>query len=91
MPLFDWPLDQLRSYMPPRNEPADFDSFWQQTLAEARALPLDPQFERVDYGLATVDTFDVTFRGVCVQAPLLGSHDETAPLTGRLNSFMLAP
>ena len=83
MPLFDWPVDQLRSYMPPRNEPADFDSFWQQTLAEAHALPLDPQFERVDYGLATVDTFDVTFRGYAghpIKGWLLLPRTRTEPL-----------
>src|ERR671933_91069 len=83
MPLFDLPLDQLRSYVPPRDEPADFDSFWQQTLAEVRALPLDPQFERVDYGLATVDTFDVTFRGYAghpIKGWLLLPRTRTEPL-----------
>ncbi|HLT60353.1 MAG TPA: acetylxylan esterase [Microlunatus sp.] len=40
MPLFDLPLDQLRSYRPERDEPADFDAFWSATLAE-NAHPLD--------------------------------------------------
>jgi len=59
----DLALDQLRSYLPPRDEPADFDAFWQQTLADARQTPLDARFEPVDYGLRTVETFDVTFSG----------------------------
>ena len=63
MALFDMPLDQLRAYAPPRDEPADFDAFWQQTLAEVRRAPLDPIFEPVDSGLATLETFDVTFNG----------------------------
>lgn len=37
MPLTDWPLEQLRGYRPPIDEPADFDAFWTQTLAESRA------------------------------------------------------
>jgi cephalosporin-C deacetylase len=61
--LFDMPLEQLRTYLPPRDEPADFDAFWQQTLDEARRFPLDATFEPVDYGLRTVETFDVTFNG----------------------------
>ena len=36
MPLFDLPLEQLRDYLPERDEPADFDDFWSATLAEAR-------------------------------------------------------
>src|SRR4051794_41963276 len=63
MALFDLSLDQLRSYLPSRDEPADFDTFWQQTLADARQSPLDARFEPVDYGLSTVETFDVTFNG----------------------------
>jgi cephalosporin-C deacetylase len=59
----DLPLEELRAYQPPREEPADFDAFWQETLAEARAYPLDARFEPVDYGLKTVEAFDVTFRG----------------------------
>jgi cephalosporin-C deacetylase len=61
--LFDMPLEQLKTYLPPREEPPDFNAFWAQTLAEARGLPLDAVFEPVDYGLRTVETFDVTFNG----------------------------
>src|SRR3954447_5030209 len=71
MSFFDMPLDQLRAYVPERDEPADFDTFWQQTLAEARSLPLDPQFTPVDYGLRLVETLDVTFNGFSGQ-PIKG-------------------
>ena len=63
MAFFDFSLDQLRNYLPQRDEPADFDAFWQQTLSDARQSPLDARFEPVDYGLSTVETFDVTFNG----------------------------
>lgn len=61
--LFDLPLEQLRVYRPERAEPADFDAFWKQTLAEAQQHPLAPQFEPADVGLRLVEAFDVTFNG----------------------------
>jgi cephalosporin-C deacetylase len=63
MAFFDLPQEQLKNYRPERYEPADFDSFWQSTLTEARVYPLNAQFEPVDYGLKAQETFDVTFAG----------------------------
>lgn len=68
MPFFDFPLDRLREYLPERDEPADFDAFWSRTLAEADQHPLAARFEAGDYGLRTVETFDVTFNGYGGQA-----------------------
>jgi cephalosporin-C deacetylase len=64
MPFFDMPLDELRVYRPERQEPGDFDAFWQATLDGARQHALDARFERVDnYYLTTVEAYDVTFNG----------------------------
>ncbi|MFF9349023.1 acetylxylan esterase [Streptomyces sp. NPDC014734] len=63
MAFFDLPLDELEKYRPTTAEPADFDEFWTDTLAEQRGLGPAPTFEPVPNGLATVDTFDVTFAG----------------------------
>jgi len=63
MAFFDLSLNELQTYCPDRDEPADFDSFWQTTLDEARAFPLNATFEKVDYGLIAQKTFDVTFNG----------------------------
>jgi cephalosporin-C deacetylase len=71
MPLFDLPLDQLQTYLPERQEPADFEAFWQNTLAEAAQFPLEAVFEPVDFGLETLETYDVTFRGYAGQ-PIKG-------------------
>jgi len=61
--LFDLPLEQLREYRPQRDEPADFDAFWSNTLSEARGHPLAARFEPYDVGLRTVESYDVTFAG----------------------------
>ncbi len=63
MPLFDMPLEEMRRYKPPRDEPADFDTFWADTLTESRSHDLNAVFERADFGLATLDVYDVTFSG----------------------------
>ncbi len=63
MAFFDLSLDELQTYRPDVPEPADFDSFWAHTLDEARRFPLEARFEPVDFGLITVDTYDVTFNG----------------------------
>ena len=67
MALFDFPLEQLQKYLPPRDEPQDFDAFWTETLQEAREFPIGVQLERVDYGLKTVDIFDASFAGYAGQ------------------------
>lgn len=63
MAFLDLPLDQLQTYLPPRREPTDFAAFWANTLESARQHPLNPVFEPVNFGLVTVDTYDVTFNG----------------------------
>ncbi|MCX6058189.1 MAG: acetylxylan esterase [Chloroflexi bacterium] len=63
MAFFDLSLPELKTYLPTREEPADFDSFWKSTLDEARTFPLNAKFEKVDYGLTAQETFDVTFNG----------------------------
>jgi cephalosporin-C deacetylase len=63
MALFDLSFEELQDYLPQRREPADFDTFWQETLAAVRQHPLDAHFVPVDYHLRNVECFDVTFNG----------------------------
>ena len=63
MPLFDLPLDQLRTYTSAAVEPGDFDEFWDRTLAEARDVPLDAVYAPVENYLSVIDSFDVSFAG----------------------------
>ncbi|MBN2304041.1 MAG: acetylxylan esterase [Anaerolineae bacterium] len=63
MAFFDKSLDELQTYKPALTAPNDFDAFWDATLAETREHPLNATFEPVDYGLVTLETYDVTFAG----------------------------
>ena len=76
-------LNELKTYCPDRDEPADFDSFWKSTLDEARAFPLNATFEKVDYGLVAQETFDVTFNGFGGQ-PVKGWLILPSQRTGKL-------
>ena len=63
MPFLDLSLAELREYRPTVAEPADFDSFWQATLAEARSLAKSPTLTLVDAGLTSFEVYDVEFSG----------------------------
>lgn len=59
----DLPLEELWDYRPDLPEPAGLEEFWATTLAEAAERPLEVTIERVDSGLVTLETYDVTYAG----------------------------
>ncbi|MFI7605963.1 acetylxylan esterase [Micromonospora sp. NPDC049366] len=59
----DLPEEQLRAHRSAVREPDDFDGFWRDTLAQARAAGSAVRAEPVAAGLAAVDVLDVTFSG----------------------------
>ena len=64
MPLIDMPLDDLRKYQGTTPCPVDFDTFWDDALAEMRAV--DPQIELIPAAFLApgVECFDLYFTGV---------------------------
>jgi cephalosporin-C deacetylase len=80
---FDLPLEQLHTFRPHRHEPADFDSFWAETLADARRYKLEPTFVPIKTGLKLVNVFDVTFPGYGGQ-PIKGWFILPRKKTGKL-------
>lgn len=63
MPSIDWPLERLRDYRPSLPRPADFDAFWQTTLAASAGQPIN--LELIPYHLAApaVEAFAVRLDG----------------------------
>lgn len=61
--LTDLPLERLREYRADVPAPQDLDEFWSATLAQARSHPSLLRCEPVETGLATLDSYDVTFAG----------------------------
>lgn len=63
MARFDLSLDELRSYLPTVREPADFDQFWSETLAQARRADWTVVRQSVGSPLRLVEVEDLTFAG----------------------------
>lgn len=64
MPLIDMPMEQLLKYEGRSPKPADFDAFWDRSLAEMRAV--DPQVELRPAAFQTkfAECFDLFFTGL---------------------------
>jgi cephalosporin-C deacetylase len=62
--LFDLPLEQLLTYEGSSPRPADFDAFWDRSLAEMRAV--DPRVELLpaDFQVPFAECLHMTFTGV---------------------------
>lgn len=63
MPRFDLSLPELQAYAPDVREPDDFDAFWTETLAQARAAARPTVVAPHPTPFTTVDVYDVTFTG----------------------------
>jgi cephalosporin-C deacetylase len=80
---FDLSLPELRAYRPEREEPADFDAFWSETLEASRAAGAAPMFRLVETALRTVRVDDVTFSGYGgqpIRGWLIAPADALGPL-----------
>jgi cephalosporin-C deacetylase len=83
VPRFDLSADELASYRPDVAEPADFDGFWERTLAEARGAGDGARVERIASPLSAVEVYDVEFPGFAGD-PIRAWYLVPAGTTGRL-------
>ncbi|MBR3715894.1 MAG: acetylxylan esterase [Clostridia bacterium] len=62
MPLIDMPLDKLKVYQGRNPRPADFDEFWDRSLAEMNSI--DPEADFAPYAFASniADCFELRFK-----------------------------
>ena len=63
MPLSDLPLELLQAYRYPREAPADLESFWADTLAQARSTGGEVTVTPAQTSVTAFDISDVTFPG----------------------------
>ena len=64
MPItIDLPLDKLQTYNGRNPRPADFDAFWDDGLAEVRALDPQVSLEPAEFQADYADCFDLYFTG----------------------------
>lgn len=63
MAFIDMPLESLRQYRPEVREPADFDAFWDRTIAESREATAQASVVPWDGPQRVIESFDVSFPG----------------------------
>jgi cephalosporin-C deacetylase len=63
MTLIDLPDHELDAYRSNQRDPVDFDAFWQSTLADTRATPVDVTMRPAAPGLTEIEVYDVSFAG----------------------------
>ncbi|MFN2463144.1 MAG: acetylxylan esterase [Candidatus Dormibacteria bacterium] len=64
MPIFDLPLEALHDYAGRNPRPAGFDAFWDQGLAEMRAVDPDVRIEPAGPAAPFAECADLWFTGV---------------------------
>lgn len=79
----DLPEAQLREYVSDLQEPAEFDEFWNRTVAEARSHDAAPRLTAVATRLTTLEVHDVTFPGYGGE-PVRAWYRRPAGVEGRL-------
>ena len=63
MPSIDWPLEQLRKYLPPLYRESDFESYWKTTVAQALDQPLNAELIPYDLPARGIQAYAVRFDG----------------------------
>jgi cephalosporin-C deacetylase len=61
--LVDMPRAELEQYRPELTAEPDFDAFWQRSLTESAAQPLDATIEAISYPVARVQVFHASYAG----------------------------
>ena len=64
MPIFDLPLEQLKTYEGRNPRPADLDAFWDRALAEVRSVDPEPELVRSEFEVPFAECHDLYFTGV---------------------------
>ncbi len=64
MPLIDLPLEQLKTYTGRTPRPETFDAYWQEAMAELRAVDPAISLQPAAFDTDAADCFDLTFTGV---------------------------
>ncbi len=64
MPLVDMPLDELQKYEGRNPRPADFDEYWDKSIAEMQAIDPDVKLTLSEFQVPFADCYDMYYTGV---------------------------
>ncbi len=83
MPCVDMPLEKLREYQGINPRPADFDEFWDRSLAELSAIDPAAAYKPLDFPSAVADFYELTFtstKGARIYAKFARPKNESSKL-----------
>lgn len=64
MPVVDMPVEKLKTYMGINPKPADFEQYWDESIAELEALDLEVEMTPSKFQTPNAECFDLYFTGV---------------------------
>jgi len=64
MPILDKPLSELKTYMGINPKPADFNEYWEESLAEMRAVERNVELVKAEFQTAYAECYHMYFTGV---------------------------
>ena len=87
MPLIDMPLDKLKVYQGRNPRPADFDEFWDRSLAEMNSI--DPEADFAPYAFASniADCFELRFKST-KNAIIYAKFSRPKNITGKIPAVL---
>lgn len=88
MPIVDMPLEKLKVYEGRNPRPADFDEFWDKSLAEAYALDLKTEFKPYDFPSKIADAYELTFTGT-KGARIFAKFMKPKNVTGKIPAVLM--
>ena len=62
--LFDMPLEECKKYMGINPKPADFDEYWDSSIAEMKAIDTEIEFVPTTWKFKNVEAYDIWYTGV---------------------------
>lgn len=82
MPCVDMPLEKLKTYEGRNPRPADFDEFWDKSLAELDAIDPNPTFTPAEFTCSFAELYELRFtstKGARIYAKYLRPKNVTSP------------
>lgn len=87
MPVLDMPLKELEKYCGSNPRPLDFDTYWDESIAEMKAVDAQIVLERAEFQSSIADCYDMYFTGVN-GARIYAQHLRPKNITGQIPAVL---
>lgn len=88
MPIVDMPLEELKKYRGSSPCPADIDEYWDNAIAEMKALDYNAEFIKADFESKGIEYYDLYFTGT-KNARLHAKFAKPANIEGKVPAVLM--